>query len=1117
MMMLPKTRLLLGATAMALVMQSAAAQDGFSIAINGQQIAGDARVTDEARQVDLALQQADVQVSFDGLGAEPRLALEVLGRGPVAPGDVITVQSQLNYPAYVVRGEVRVFDPEARRTVLTAPIAPNGEMSIAVPEGEGLVLVHRVYDAQGRYDETAPISIAVAGGDGVEEGLSQLARQRIPVYGGAVTVTGENVAPGAVVTALGERVATDGNGRFVVQRILPAGDYGVDVRVQGPGTVLAVERDVSIPASQWFYVATVDLTYGARRLDSGDWEGFDSGRLAFFAEGRTANGWQITASANSQEGEIADIFRRFDDRDPRSLFLRVDPADLYPTYGDDSSIEDRTPTSGNLFVRVERDGNYLQWGDFDAALSGEGYVRNERSLYGLSGQWASADQTPEGEARVQVYGYAAQPDQLPQRDVLRGTGGSVYFLDRQDIARASETISIQTRDANTGRVLSNRTLTAGVDYQINYVQGVITLAQPLQSSAGGGVISGGNDDVVLVAQYEYTPALGDVDGYSYGARVEGWATDQLRLGVSGLVEETGSADQTLIGADVTWRLSEGTFARAEYAESDGPGFGSTFSADGGLIFDSGPLAAGTGSALKFEAQVELADLGLAPGRLGFYFEERTEGFSTLDTQVTAATGDETFWGVSADFPANGTFALTLAYDDYENAVGQFDRVATAQVVAAINERLGLTVAVESREVLDDEDDGNRTDAAVRLDYALTDRASIYGWVQGTVDVDGLDRNDRAGVGGTVDLANGWDLAVEVSDGSDGAGGRLFATRTDADGNTRYAGWELDPSRSLSGIDLRGRDNGVIVVGGRDQVSDSVTVFGENTYDMFGQYRSLTSAYGVTFSPNEAWTTTVALEFGRVRDDRDNDFDRNALSVGVQYTSEAMEAAARLEYRTEEGLRSGAEIESDTLIVTADVAYRIDEDQRLIFSADMARSETDESAILDGDYADIVLGYAYRPAEYQRLNLLARYRYLMDEYGQRLDGVDEQGPRQRSHVASLDLSYDLNHNWTLGGKLGYRSAETAATETDPFVENDAWLAVANARYHMVNNWDALIELRRFDLVQGGTSDIGVLAAGYRQMNEHVSIGVGYNFGRFSDDLTDLVQDDEGVFVNLVANF
>jgi hypothetical protein len=32
---------------------------------------------------------------------------------------------------------------------------------------------------------------------------------------------------------------------------------------------------------------------------------------------------------------------------------------------------------------------------------------------------------------------------------------------------------------------------------------------------------------------------------------------------------------------------------------------------------------------------------------------------------------------------------------------------------------------------------------------------------------------------------------------------------------------------------------------------------------------------------------------------------------------------------------------------------------------------------------------------------------------------------------------------------------------------------------------------------------------------MKLGIGYNFGAFSDDLRDLVHDDHGVFINLVG--
>jgi len=234
-----------------------------------------------------------------------------------------------------------------------------------------------------------------------------------------------------------------------------------------------------------------------------------------------------------------------------------------------------------------------------------------------------------------------------------------------------------------------------------------------------------------------------------------------------------------------------------------------------------------------------------------------------------------------------------------------------------------------------------------------------------------------------------------------------------------------------------------------------------------------------------------------------------------YSDEQLEASGRVEYRTEDGLNAGTDVTAETLLVTANAQYKFDEVQRLIFSADIARSEAEQAGLIDGDYADIVLGYAYRPIENDRLNILARYRYLSDTQG--LRDAEEDGPRQRTQVLSVDASYDLDPHWTIGGKLGYRSAETAVDSDADFSQNDAWLAVANARYHLVHDWDALFEVRQLNLVQAETSETSFLGAVYKHINNNLKVGVGYNFGSFSDDLTDITLDDQGAFINVIAKF
>lgn len=1106
---------------------------GFVISINGDAIAGDTTaaspIAKAVRRTDVALANADVQVTFDGLGAIPRLDLETVGPATsYSAGDTVTLQSALNYPAFVSRAEVRVIDLGARggpRTLSTTEMNANGQINIIVPEGESIAVVHRVYDAQGRFDETNPLLLSSATErdriDGVEDGADSTARRRIPVNGGAVTVRGRDVVQGARVVALGEVVQADGNGGFILQRILPAGDYGVDVSVTGPGQAVKMTRDVTIPRSEWFTVGTADLTYG-QKIDglTGEKSDYATGRVAFYADGKTQNGTRITASVDTGEGNLNEIFKQLDERDPRTLLLRVDPDDLYPTYGDDSTLDDRTPTDGKIYLRIEREGNFVQWGNFDSDLGDNSYVRNERALYGLSAGVVTRDQTSAGEARARLTGYAAQPDMLPQRDVFLGTGGSVFFLERQDISAASETLSIQLRDPDTGRIIETRTLIAGQDYDINYIQGIVSLTRPLSSSAQDGLFSNGSstNDIVLVAQYEYRPAAGELDGYAYGGRAEVWATDQILFGVSGMLDETGSNDHQAIGADILFRLSEDTYLRAEYAQSEGTGFDSTYSADGGLIVEDIAAEGTSGEALKLEARSSLADLGIAGnGAIGGYFERRTEGFSTLDAQTTSSTGNEEFWGVYLDADLTEKLGVTLAYDAYENAVGKTDTSGLVEATFTPNDRISYAIGLEQQDKAGTSDDnGTRTDIAAKVTFTPNDAISAYVFGQATLETRGLDENNRYGIGGSYAFGNGWEAGAEISDGSNGIGGKLTANYTDAAGNTRYAAYEINPSRTLDGITLSGRDKGRLVVGGKQALTSQLSVFGENTYDIFGRHQSLTSAYGLDYQANDALRFTSAFEVGRVENGSTYDFDRKALSFGVIYEDEKLRAAGRVEYRVEDGISNGVDATADTLLVTTSAQYKLDEVQRLVFRGDIARTETAQSPLVDGNYADVVLGYAYRPIEDDRLNILARYRYLYDLYGLR-DADEIDGPRQKSHVLSIDASYDISRTWTIGGKLGYRSAQTAPDGASAFAQNNAWLAVATARYHIVHDWDVLLEVRGLGLEQAGTQDYGVLGAVYKQLGNNLKVGMGYNFGRFSDDLTDLTYDDKGAFINLIAKF
>ena len=124
--------------------------------------------------------------------------------------------------------------------------------------------------------------------------------------------------------------------------------------------------------------------------------------------------------------------------------------------------------------------------------------------------------------------------------------------------------------------------------------------------------------------------------------------------------------------------------------------------------------------------------------------------------------------------------------------------------------------------------------------------------------------------------------------------------------------------------------------------------------------------------------------------------------------------------------------------------------------------------------------------------------------------------QKSHIAALDLSYDVTANWTVGGKYAYRLGQASLDRTRlNFFANDAHLAVLRLDRRFLKSWESMAEVRMLNLPDIRQRRRGALAGIYRRIGNNLKVGVGYNFTNFSDDLTDLRYNHKGVFVNLIG--
>lgn len=428
--------------------------------------------------------------------------------------------------------------------------------------------------------------------------------------------------------------------------------------------------------------------------------------------------------------------------------------------------------------------------------------------------------------------------------------------------------------------------------------------------------------------------------------------------------------------------------------------------------------------------------------------------------------------------------------------------------------------IEEDRVGDPGNTGRRTDLGVRLARDLGADQEVFVFGQGTVDREGtICKNNRLGLGGRFNLSERLTAEVEASGGTGGAGARALLELRPNDASRPNLGYELDPARDVAGTTLNGDHKGTLIAGVERTISQGVSHYAEENYDLFGARRELTRANGVSYTPSDLWNFSADLEIGRARDDTDGDIDRRVIGFGTNYDNgDGITGSARLEYRIDE--RDGATAEDrETWAIVGKYSNQVNPDWRLIASLDALVSDSDQADFLDGRYVEASLGYACRPVANCRLNLLARYTYLDDVPGSDQVSADGSsgGANQRSHIFSVDAIYEIDETWEVGGKLAYRIGESAPRDSDDFTSNDAGLVALRATYAIEQRWEITGEARMLVLRDKDSRDYGALLTVFRSFGDNAKLGLGYNFGTFSDDLRDTTQDDRGVFLNLQAKF
>ncbi len=452
-----------------------------------------------------------------------------------AEGTVVErVEAEVHYSGPPVRAR---FDEEASRLVADGRTAP--------------ILAIRLFDRFGR-----PSREGTTGTFTLE-----------PPYQTAESVAARRTRPLTDLGDFGEEtssyvVGKDGIARVPLQPTTVVGEVRFAAQLADDKTE-ELEAWLEPGDREWVLVGLGTGTAGyastggndaARKGADGEEDSFTEGRIAFFAKGTVLGKWLLTAAYDSEaERTRLGSLGGGGGLDQR-LFQALDPDEHYTLYGDRTEQGHDAPSSGRLYLKVERERFFALYGDFETGLEETELSRYTRSLTGIK--------TARRGETVRWNAFATDTDQQFLKDELRGRGVSgLYRLRAGNLLVGSEQVVIETRDRFSGqRILETKSLARHVDYDIDYGAGTIHFRQPIPGRDGA------LNPVFIVVDYEV--AAGTQKEITAGGRVAvNVVEDAVEVGATLIHEGGGDLDARLMGADATVQLGENTELKAEYART----------------------------------------------------------------------------------------------------------------------------------------------------------------------------------------------------------------------------------------------------------------------------------------------------------------------------------------------------------------------------------------------------------------------------------------------------------------------------------------------------------------------------------------------------------------------
>lgn len=844
-----------------------------------------------------------------------------------------------------------------------------------------------------------------------------------------------------------------------------------------------------------FFVGFAELYFGENNLD-GDIEiiedtdkydeNVDMGRINFYLKGKIKGKYLITAWLDTEEEKLSEVFKNIDERKENTPFEKIDAEKYYPVYGDDSKVSSEIKTAGKLYLKLESEELKAIWGNYKLNYDRNKLIQLSKNIYGANIDYKS-------DFELNTFWY--QPFSTAAKDELEVTGGMLYYLRQDDLIAGSENIQVELRDSKTGRVLEDRELVAGDDYDINYLQGRIILKTNINNFGSNSLITDedGENKYYLIVDYQYDYNSSESDDNNYGLQTGYNFSDNLYLGANYLKEESEDNDEYVLkGLNLSYQNINNSSFRIDYAESENMSSEKYFSTDGGINYEKVKLNdPDTAQAWNIEyTKLMTADKDT---ELKFFSSKKDEGFNSGNEYLEE---DEENYGLSL-VKENKEKKNKFTYEKYIEGDAEKD-IYNLSLRRQLNNKNSYQLALENR-IEEDENSKKEKilDGAVGFEHLFSANSRVYGSQQLTLSKNSeAERNDITTLGGELRKGR-WRYSAEGTAGDKEE--ILFGTGYRINENSEiYTKLERDYSDDYSTERT---------VGASSKLNGNTLLSAEHRNINSKDEKERSNVLGLDYLVSQNLVLAFDYSKSDVENNNSENFNRDIYGAAINYNKNNFRTKNRFEYRIDDKSEKFKQ-----LVLKSDSKWKYNNKFSYISEIEYSREkETGEDRYFEG-----TIGMAYRPIKHNRFNYLFKYTYLdkKDELNQ--DSVLELGdyPAEKSQTLALDLIFNLNHEWQLIEKLAYKNGEIKPTKTSPWARSETYLWANRINYDLRQDINIFAEYRILENKLAADRRDGFLIGAYKRFDNNTKIGIGYNFTDFSDDLTNLDYEAKGWFVNLI---